>query len=72
MDFELPEEIRALLALGGFQGAIGWWMVASGLSVRTDVSHIRLAVHLLTALTILAGIVWLELKPTVLRPGRGS
>ena len=48
----------ALLALGGLQGAIGWWMVASGLSERTDVSHIRLAVHLTTALVILAGIVW--------------
>ena len=48
----------ALLALGGLQGAVGWWMVASGLSVRTDVSHIRLATHLLTALFILSGIVW--------------
>ena len=51
----------ALLALGGLQGAIGWWMVASGLSVRTDVSHIRLMVHLLTALFILAGIAWTAL-----------
>lgn len=51
----------ALLALGGLQGAIGWWMVASGLSVRTDVSHIRLAVHLTAALVILAGIVWTAL-----------
>lgn len=50
--------LTALLALGGLQGAIGWWMVASGLSVRTDVSHIRLAVHLTTALVILGGIVW--------------
>ena len=50
--------LTALLALGGMQGAIGWWMVASGLSERTDVSHLRLAVHLVTALTILAGIVW--------------
>ena len=50
--------LAALLALGGLQGAIGWWMVASGLSVRTDVSHVRLAVHLVTALFILAGIVW--------------
>lgn len=50
--------LLALLALGGLQGAIGWWMVASGLSERTDVSHIRLAVHLLTALLILGGIVW--------------
>ncbi len=54
----------ALLALGGLQGAIGWWMVASGLVERTDVSHIRLTVHLLTALLILAGIIWtgLDLK----------
>jgi heme a synthase len=51
----------ALLALGGLQGAIGWWMVQSGLSVRTDVSHLRLAVHLVTALTILAGIAWTAL-----------
>lgn len=51
----------ALLALGGLQGAIGWWMVVSGLSVRTDVSHIRLSVHLLTALSILAGTVWTAL-----------
>src|SRR3546814_18309315 len=33
----------ALAALVGLQGAIGWWMVASGLTQRTDVSHFRLA-----------------------------
>jgi len=56
--------LAALLALGGLQGAIGWWMVASGLVDRTDVSHYRLATHLLTALFILAGLVWtaLDLK----------
>ena len=59
--------LTALLALGGLQGAIGWWMVASGLSVRTDVSHIRLMVHLLTALVILAGIVWTALDLQALR-----
>jgi heme a synthase len=53
--------LTALLALGGLQGAIGWWMVTSGLSERTDVSHVRLAVHLLTALLILAGLVWTAL-----------
>ena len=53
--------LLALLALGGLQGAIGWWMVASGLSVRTDVSHLRLAAHLLTALLTLGGIVWTAL-----------
>ncbi|MCG2841006.1 COX15/CtaA family protein [Sandaracinobacter sp. RS1-74] len=54
----------ALLALGGLQGGIGWWMVTSGLSERTDVSHYRLAVHLLAALFILAGLIWtaLDLK----------
>ncbi|MES2441928.1 MAG: COX15/CtaA family protein [Pseudomonadota bacterium] len=56
-----------LLILGGMQGAIGWWMVMSGLSVRTDVSHIRLAVHLLMALFLLAAIVWTALD---LRAGR--
>jgi heme a synthase len=48
----------ALAALVGLQGAIGWWMVESGLSVRTDVSHFRLATHLLTALLLLGGLVW--------------
>jgi cytochrome c oxidase assembly protein subunit 15 len=58
--------LTALLALGGLQGAIGWWMVTSGLSVRTDVSHIRLAVHLMTALVILGGISWTALDLTAL------
>lgn len=53
--------LTALLALGGLQGGIGWWMVTSGLSERTDVSHYRLAVHLLTALFILAGLIWTAL-----------
>ncbi|WP_293882374.1 COX15/CtaA family protein [Sphingomonas sp.] len=51
----------ALLALGGLQGTIGWWMVASGLTHRTEVSHFRLAVHLITALTIIGGLVWTAL-----------
>jgi heme a synthase len=51
----------ALVALVGLQGTVGWWMVASGLSERTDVSHFRLATHLLIALTILAGLIWTAL-----------
>jgi len=51
----------ALLALGGLQGAIGWWMVTSGLWQGTAVSHYRLAVHLLLALTILAALIWTAL-----------
>ncbi|WPZ03532.1 COX15/CtaA family protein [Blastomonas marina] len=54
----------ALLALGALQGAAGWWMVTSGLSERTDVSHFRLATHLMIALFTLGGLVWtaLDLK----------
>lgn len=48
----------ALLALGAAQGAIGWWMVTSGLWQGVSVSHYRLAVHLLLALTILAALLW--------------
>jgi ABC-type spermidine/putrescine transport system permease subunit II len=50
-----------IFAAGAGLGAVGWWMVASGLSVRTDVSHLRLAAHLLTALLTLGGIVWTAL-----------
>jgi cytochrome c oxidase assembly protein subunit 15 len=51
----------ALFALGGLQGALGWIMVRSGLSVRTEVAPLLLAAHLLTALFTLAGIVWTAL-----------
>jgi heme a synthase len=51
----------ALLALGGLQGAIGWWMVTSGLWQGVAVSHYRLAVHLLLAFFILASLVWTAL-----------
>ena len=53
--------IAALALLVGFQGALGWYMVQSGLADRTDVSHFRLAAHLLTALFLLAGLVWTAL-----------
>jgi len=68
--------LLALLALGGLQGAIGWWMVASGLVNRTDVSHYRLATHLLTALFIAAALVWTALdlldlnRNPIARPAR--
>ncbi|HEU0097294.1 MAG TPA: COX15/CtaA family protein [Allosphingosinicella sp.] len=54
-------KLGAILMLGAAQGAIGWWMVASGLVDRPDVSHIRLAVHLLTALAIFAATLWVAL-----------
>ncbi|SEW17732.1 cytochrome c oxidase assembly protein subunit 15 [Aliiroseovarius sediminilitoris] len=46
-------------ALGGLQGAIGWWMVSSGLSGdRVDVASYRLAIHLGLAFVILGLIAW--------------
>ena len=47
-----------------FQGFIGWYMVSSGLVDRVDVSHYRLAVHLMIAFIILSLILWnyLDLK----------
>jgi cytochrome c oxidase assembly protein subunit 15 len=54
----LVPRLAAILVLGAMQGAIGWWMVASGLSVRTDVSQYRLAIHLTFACVILAYVLW--------------
>jgi cytochrome c oxidase assembly protein subunit 15 len=51
----------ALLALGGFQGVLGWYMVQSGLVNRTDVSHFRLSAHLLTALFLFGALIWTAL-----------
>ena len=51
----------ALLLLGGAQGALGWYMVQSGLAGRTEVSHFRLSAHLMLALFTLGGLVWTAL-----------
>jgi cytochrome c oxidase assembly protein subunit 15 len=53
--------LTALTALVVLQGAIGWWMVASGLVDRPDVSHLRLATHLVTALIFFGGLIWTAL-----------
>ncbi len=50
--------LLGILALGGLQGFVGWWMVASGLVDRIDVSQYRLATHLTLACFIFAAIVW--------------
>jgi cytochrome c oxidase assembly protein subunit 15 len=47
-----------IFGLGALQGAIGWWMVASGLAERTEVSQYRLATHLLLACVIYAALLW--------------
>jgi cytochrome c oxidase assembly protein subunit 15 len=54
----LVPQLLVIFVLGGLQGAIGWWMVASGLVERTDVSQYRLATHLTIAFAILALVVW--------------
>lgn len=45
----LLKKVLFLFFLGGLQGFLGWFMVKSGLSERTSVSHIRLAIHLMAA-----------------------
>ena len=53
--------LAALLALGAMQGALGWYMVHSGLTERVDVSQYRLAAHLVLAAVIFAGLIWVGL-----------
>jgi heme a synthase len=71
---ELKRRLWLLFALGGLQGVVGWWMVASGLSERVEVSQYRLATHLVLALLIFAGIVWtvrrLSARPQIAAPAR--
>ncbi len=50
-----------ILFMGSLQGAIGWWMVKSGLVNNPDVSHYRLAVHLITAFLTFAYTFWVAL-----------
>jgi cytochrome c oxidase assembly protein subunit 15 len=53
--------LAGLFVLGGLQGLVGWWMVASGLSERVSVAPERLAVHLGLAFALLAALVWTAL-----------
>ena len=56
----------AIFGLGAVQGAVGWWMVASGLAGRLSVSQYRLAFHLTLACAIFALLLWTaqRLRPT--------
>lgn len=58
----IPSNRRAglwmILALGALQGVVGWWMVASGLADRVEVSQYRLATHLVLACLIYVSVVW--------------
>jgi len=62
--------LAALFLLGGAQGAVGWFMVMSGLEGRTEVSPYRLAAHLLFALFLFAALIWTALDLRALEKDR--
>lgn len=57
----LAYKLAGLFLLGGLQGALGWWMVTSGLADRVDVSQYRLAAHLSLAVILFGLMFWLAL-----------
>lgn len=61
LDRRLLGRLGLLLALGAAQGGLGWFMVASGLVDRPEVSHFRLAAHLVLAVVILGALLWTAL-----------
>lgn len=64
---QLAVPLFGLFILGGFQGALGWWMVSSGLSELTSVSQYRLAAHLMAASLLFIALIYV---PRSLEPGR--
>jgi cytochrome c oxidase assembly protein subunit 15 len=69
---DLRRRLWLIFGLGALQGAVGWWMVASGLSQRVEVSQYRLATHLVLALLIFAAIVWTLRRLTGRPPAAAS
>lgn len=67
LDRALALKLFGVCLLVGLQGAIGWWMVSSGLEVRIRVAPYRLATHLTIALLIFAALWWIALGLTELR-----
>ncbi len=69
----LALRLLGLFALGGLQGAVGWFMVASGFEKdATAVSPLRLVLHLLLALALYAGVLWTALSVRRPRPRPGA
>jgi cytochrome c oxidase assembly protein subunit 15 len=62
IDRSLAAKLGAIFLLGSLQGAVGWYMVRSGLAGRIDVSQYRLALHLSLAMLILGATLWLALS----------
>jgi len=61
VDRALGWRLAGLFVLGGLQGVLGWYMVASGLVDRPSVSQYRLAAHLGLAFVIYGAILWIAL-----------
>ena len=55
----LRNRLWLIFGLGAMQGAVGWWMVASGLADRIEVSQYRLATHLVLACLIYVALLWM-------------
>ena len=72
----LWRRLALLFVLGGAQGALGWYMVSSGLETRVDVSQYRLAAHLTLAVALFAAVLWTamtmdtEIKPVAVKGRR--
>jgi cytochrome c oxidase assembly protein subunit 15 len=63
----LAPKLAGLFVLGGLQGALGWYMVESGLESRIEVSQYRLAAHLAMAVVIYLAMLWVALDLLVSR-----
>lgn len=61
-DKKTLNNLWVIFALGGLQGFLGWFMVKSGLTKDPEVSHYRLATHLITAFSLYCYIFWVALK----------
>jgi cytochrome c oxidase assembly protein subunit 15 len=70
VDRPLAFKLFGIFLLGGLQGALGWFMVKSGLVDDPRVSHFRLTAHLGVALAIFAAQFWLALS--LLNPSTGQ
>ena len=66
----LLKRLLVIVLLGALQGALGWYMVKSGLSKEPRVSHFRLAAHLLSAFTVFGFTFWTAL--TLILPANAS
>ena len=67
----LAPRLLLIFALGGLQGAVGWFMVASGFFPdSTSVAPARLVIHLSLALVLYAAILWTALSVRMPRPSR--